>query len=49
MNKKKLVPRDPLFVEAKFRKAGLMEKTKKQKHKKDRASIKKEIKDECIK
>ena len=41
--KKKLVPRNPLVVEAKFRKAGLMEKTKKQKHKKDRASTKKEM------
>lgn len=43
MSKKKSVPRNPFVVEAKFRKAGLMEKTKKEKNKKNRALSKKEI------
>jgi hypothetical protein len=44
MTKKKLVPRNPLVVKAKFKKAGLIEKTKKAKNKKSRAGSKKEIK-----
>jgi hypothetical protein len=43
MSKKKLAPRNPLVVEAKFKKAGLMEPTKKQKNKKNRALSKKEL------
>lgn len=40
-SKKKLVPRNPLVVEARFKKAGVMDKTKKQKNKKERADAKK--------
>lgn len=43
MSKKKLAPRNPLVVEAKFKKAGLMEPTKKQKNKKNRALSKKQV------
>jgi len=42
MSKKKSVPRNPFVVEAKFRKSGLMEKTKKEKNKENRALTKKE-------
>ena len=43
MKKKKLVPRNPLVIEAKFKKAGLMEKTKRSKNRKERVEIKEEV------